>query len=562
MVSGNFVKRSEDKQVKTLSDVRLDYLPRLPSSFADLSSLEIVPDTSFQAPISSSLKELFPHINSQPLVHFQSKKNPSKASPLKVGVVLSGGQAPGGHNVITGLLDALLKLHPESQLIGFLNGPKGIIEGKSRLLTQETVAPYRNQGGFDLLGSGRDKIETQEQFQAAEATVKKLALDGLVVIGGDDSNTNAALLAEFFQNKGNPCRVVGVPKTIDGDLKNSWVEISFGFDTAAKTYAEIIGNIARDALSSNKYYYFIKLMGRSASHLTLECALQTRPNLAFIGEEIEKEKKTLAHVVAAIADVICQRAQGGKNFGVILIPEGIIEFIPEFKQLIQELNQHLSPQSSHAENWRLLSSDEERLKFIQEILSKPSAACFSSLPSAIALQLLLDRDPHGNVYVSKIETERLLIELVEKELKQRKLQGGYQGKFNAQPHFCGYEGRSALPSNFDSQYCYALGHVAALLVHLNANGYLCALRHLTASCENWEPVGVPLVPLMHLEERHGKSKPVIQKALVDLEGKAFQSFKQKRESWKEGEAYRYPGPIQFFGPSFLTDSPCLSLSEE
>lgn len=560
MVSRNSVNAIKHIENKTLSQLRLDYLPPLPPLLSDLESLELVTESfSSKTSSSSKLKEMFPSIGNLPVVRFQKSKAPVKPTPLKVGVVLSGGQASGGHNVITGLLDGLIKLHPQSQLFGFLNGPKGIIENKSKILTEEVVAPYRNQGGFDLLGSGRDKIETPEQFQAAEATVKALGLDGLVIVGGDDSNTNAALLAEFFQSQKNPCRVIGVPKTIDGDLKNEWVEVSFGFDTAAKTYAEIIGNIARDAISAKKYYYFIKLMGRSASHITLECALQTQPNIALIGEEVEERKQTVANVVSDIADGVCLRAAEGKNFGIILIPEGIVEFIPEFKLLIQELNQQLAPAMPHAKKLESLPSREERLNYMKGLLSNPSAACFASLPSEIALQLLLDRDPHGNVQVSRIETERLFINLVEIELKKRKQLGKYNGKFSALPIFCGYEGRSALPSNFDSQYCYSLGHVAALLVHLKATGYLCAIKKLAAPVDDWEPMGAPLVPLMHLEERHGKSKPVIRKALVDLKGNPFNTFKKQRDLWKQQESYRYPGPIQFYGPSFLTEAPSMTL---
>ncbi len=539
---------------------RLEYKPKLPSILHDL--LGLVPIQGEKKAIEdqkASLQKLFPKTYKQPILHFE-KGTQQPAKSLRVGVVLSGGQAPGGHNVISGLYDALKILHSKSYLIGFSDGPQGIIKNKAIEMTAERLAPYRNQGGFDLIGSGRTKIETPEQFAAAEATVKALDLDGLVIIGGDDSNTNAALLAEYFEEKGIKTRVIGVPKTIDGDLKNEWVEVSFGFDTACKIYSEIIGNILKDTLSAKKYYYFIKLMGRSASHIALECALQTHVNMALISEEVAEKKYTLVQLVNQISEMICLRAEQGKQYGTILIPEGIIEFIPEFKQMIQELNQVLaSDQPSHIE---VFKERKDKIDYITHQLSKESAHCFLGLPEDIQEQILLDRDPHGNVQVSKVETERLFIALVDKELKRRKQMGRYQGKFNPQPHFCGYEGRSGLPSNFDSQYCYALGHVAALLIHRGATGYITCVKNLTQPVENWEILGIPIFSMLHMETREGKEKPVIRKALVDLKGQPFSIFSSQREAWMMVDDYCCPGPIQFEGLATITDAPPLTLIYE
>lgn len=517
-----------------LQQERLKFQPKLPKALADISKISSVPQKP-QA-ISGQLKEIFPLTHSQPFLSFSTINKAH--SPLRVGVVLSGGQAPGGHNVISGLFDALKKLNRESRLFGFQNGPSGIIDNKHIEITEAALAPYRNQGGFDIIGSGRTKIETPEQFSAAEKTAKTLNLDGLVIIGGDDSNTNAALLAEYFLSKGCSTKVVGVPKTIDGDLKNEFIEISFGFDTATKTYSEIIGNILRDSLSAKKYYYFVKVMGRSASHIALECALKTHSNITLISEEVEEKKMSLMEIVHSICDIIIARAAKGKDFGVILIPEGIVEFIPEFRQLITELNALLT----------------KELKFDPSQLTEPSGKCFKALPPEIRAQLLMDRDPHGNVQVSKIETERLFIDLVKAELKNRKSAGTYTGKFSAQPHFCGYEGRSCLPSNFDSQYCYALGHVAAMLIDAGATGYMSCVRALTRPVDEWQIAGIPLVTMMNIEERYGKPKPVIKKALVELDGKAFQKFKKMRDQWAIQDEYSNPGPIQFYGPAAISES--------
>lgn len=524
-----------------LQKERLKYQPKLPKILQNPEKLILKEKETLS--VADELAPLFPKTLSQPIVHIEVGA-PLDKKPLKVGVVLSGGQAAGGHNVISGLFDALKKLHPKSRLFGFLNGPKGIIENKTKEITEEMLANYRNQGGFDLIGSGRTKIETSEQFESSEKTVKTLDLDGLVIVGGDDSNTTAALLAEYFLSHEVKTKVVGVPKTIDGDLKNERIEISFGFDTASKTYSEYIGNVLRDTLSAKKYYFFIKLMGRTASHLTLECALQTHPNLTLIGEEIESQKKTVSDITREIADMISERK--GKDYGVILIPEGIIEFIPEFKVLIKELN------ALQAQN---VPNSEIRSRLTQESLK-----AFNSLPKTIQEQLLLDRDPHGNVQVSKIETERLFIELVKEELKKRKDAGTYKGEFSPQPLFCGYEGRSCMPTNFDAQYCYALGYVAALLIASGATGYMSGVQNLAQPPEEWTVGGIPLVSMMTIETRKGKPKPVIKKALVDLSGKLFSHFAKERERWKVDDDYRYPGPIQFFGPQELTDNVTYTLN--
>lgn len=521
-----------------LQRARQAYQPRLPSLLSDLAGLRAKMGERKTSDAN------FPKLGALPTVEF-APGDIQVRHPLKVGVVLSGGQAAGGHNVIAGLFDALKKFHSESSLCGFLNGPQGIIDNRACELTEEGLAPYRNQGGFDLIGSGRTKIETPEQFQAALNTVKERGLDGLVIIGGDDSNTNAALLAEYFVQEGVSTRVVGVPKTIDGDLKNENIEVSFGFDTACKTFSEIIGNIARDSLSAKKYYFFIKLMGRSASHIALECALQTHPNFTLIGEEVAAKKKTLQELTDEICDMISNRAEQGKNYGVILIPEGIIEFIPEFKVLIAELN-------------RL----EKEFKTPRDHLSPEALQCYDSLPEEMQAQLLLERDPHGNVQVSKIETERLFISAVKKELRKRKEAGHYQGKFSAQPLFCGYEGRSCLPSNFDCEYCYALGHVAALLIDGGFTGYMSSVYNLTRPTAEWKVAGIPLPSMITLEERKGKTTPVIKKALVDLQGKPFALFAEHRARWALEDDYCYPGPIQFFGAPEITDQITITLENE
>jgi diphosphate-dependent phosphofructokinase len=513
-----------------LQKERQNYHPIRPALFSSLKNCSFSKETVAS---NEEIRKLFPKSFGQPLLKVK-RGSPKNSTPKRVGAVFSGGQAAGGHNVIAGIFDALREMHAENRCVGFLGGPSGIIKGQSIEITAQSLFNYRNAGGFDLLGSGRTKIETAEQLQNSLASMQKLDLDGLVVIGGDDSNTNAAILAEYFLTHQCKTKVIGVPKTIDGDLQNPYVAISFGFDTACKVYSELIGNIARDALSSKKYTHFIKLMGRSASHIALECALCTQPNMALIGEEIAAQKKTLVQIVHEIVDCISERSKQDKNYGIILIPEGIIEFIPEIGLLIKELN--LLP-SLHQEE-------------VAQKLSVSSLNCFRSLPEKIQKQLLFERDPHGNIQLSLIETEKLLIEKVSEELTKR----DFKGKFTSQSHFFGYEGRAAFPSNFDSNYCYALGMTAALLIDEGYTGYMGFVLNLTKSPTEWEMGGVPLTSLLHLEERKGLLQPVIQKALVDLRGKPFLHFQKNRDKWRIEDAYLFPGPMQFFGPVHLTDS--------
>ncbi|MCI0382552.1 MAG: diphosphate--fructose-6-phosphate 1-phosphotransferase [Chlamydiae bacterium] len=524
-----------------LQKLRRKYPPTLPKilqHFHQVRLKKLGPTTSIKD--QDRLKQLFPKTYGRPL--FEGIEGDArKGRPLKVGVVLSGGQAAGGHNVIAGLFDALHSLDPKSSIFGFLGGPSGIIEGKYKELTEEILHPYRNQGGFDLIGSGRTKIETPDQLAAALKVAQNLKLDGLVIIGGDDSNTNAAVLAEYFLSQNCNTTVVGVPKTIDGDLKSEYIETSFGFDTACKTYSEMIGNIARDAMSAKKYFHFIKLMGRSASHIALECALQTHPTFTLIGEEVAASKKTLSQIVKEISDLITLRSEKGMNYGVILVPEGLIEFIPEIKTLISELN-------------TFATEGEET---ILKKLSANAKKTFNSLPPEIRRQLSLERDPHGNIQVSLIETEKLLLELVTKEI------GGKKGnKFSGLTHFFGYEGRAGFPSNFDANYCYSLGFTAALLVDEKLTGYMSCVKDLHRPVSEWKIMGLPLTMLMNIEVRKGKEKPVIQKALVDLKGKAFSYFDKNRKSWAERDSFCFPGPIQFFGESELVDSIPLTLRIE
>lgn len=542
---------------------RLQYKPKLPPILTKLKRLHAERYEKI-APVSegaSDIHALFPLTASYESVRFVEGEEVS-SRPLTIGCVLSGGQAAGGHNVIIGLFDALKTLHPDARLYGFLNGPSGIIDNDAVELTTEFLAPYRNTGGFDMIGSGRTKIETEEQFRASLETAKALKLDGLVIIGGDDSNTNAALLAEYFQKQGQETVVVGVPKTIDGDLKNENVEISFGFDTACKTYSELIGNILRDSLSAKKYYHFIKLMGRSASHIALECALQTHPNLTLLSEEVAAKGWGVREVTGQIADLLCARAEEGKNYGGILIPEGLIEFFPDFKVLISEINRLLGGEGAHAEALKSKQSADEKVGYISALLTPESRKCYEGIPQSIQLQLILDRDPHGNVKVAQIETERLLIESVRAELKRRKDEGRYKGKFNAQPHYLGYEGRSCFPSNFDADYCYALGHVAVLLIHERLTGFICSVKNLSRPSDQWEPLGIPLATMMTMAERKGKMKPVIDKALVELKGPVFEHFANHRDQWRLEDDYRYPGPIQFFGPQEIADAMTFTLQLE
>ncbi len=545
-----------------LQQARIAYqspLPEMLQSLADIAFTEGPPTESIDN--KPQLAALFPKTYGQPLLHFQ-KGVKGESSPRRIGVVLSGGQAAGGHNVIAGLFDALHSLNPNSTLIGFLGGPSGIISNKSKEITPQLLSSYRNVGGFDMIGSGRTKIETAEQLQSSLTTIITHKLDGLVVIGGDDSNTNAALLAEYFLSKGCKTQVIGVPKTIDGDLKNQHVEVSFGFDTACKVYSEMIGNILRDCLSAKKYTHFIKLMGRSASHITLECALQTHPNMTFIGEEVRAKKSTLQDITKELCDMLCMRAEKGKNYGVILIPEGLIEFIPEIGTLIQELNDNVPHNTSLVSAIDGSVSAESRASLVCKQLSSASATCFKGLPEKIQLQLLLDRDPHGNVQVSRIETEQLLIATCTEELKRRETAGAYKGTFTPISHFFGYEGRSGFPSNFDTHYCYALGTCAATLINGSHTGYMATLQKLTQPVAKWQPMGIPLTMLMTMEQRHGKPKAVIQKRLTDLSGKPFKTFAEKRATWAIDDDYRCPGPIQFWGDKAITEATTLTLHLE
>lgn len=523
---------------------RQQYQPALPPALKEIPQLKSVPAESFS--YDEALAALFPHLKALSAIKFEKSDKATSPKPLRVGVVFSGGQAPGGNNVISGLLDALQSISNSSLLIGFLGGPSGLIEGRSKVLTPEIIAAYRNLGGFDLLGSDRTKLEAQTQASVLK-NVQALDLDGLVIIGGDDSNTNAALLAEYFVAQGAKTQVVGIPKTIDGDLKSSQIEASFGFDTATKVYSDIIGNLSRDSLSAKKYYFFVKLMGRTASSIALECALQTHPNCTLIGEEILREGKTLSDIVTHLADLICERSKISKEYGVVLIPEGLLEFIPDCQKLIQELG---------------TLTDTHSIEAIVNRLSPEAKKCFQAMPEAIRQQLLLDRDPHGNLQVSKIETERLLIEMIKTELQKRSASGTYKGKFNPQPLFCGYEGRSCAPSNFDANYCYALGHVAAALIHNECTGYMAAVKNLALPVEHWQPMGVPLLSMMGFEVRKGKQKVVIRKALVNLNERPFATFKENRTAWALNDDYRYPGAIQYFGPAEVTERITFTLALE
>jgi pyrophosphate--fructose-6-phosphate 1-phosphotransferase len=535
-----------------LQSARFAYSPKLPAilrgSIDKVSAVKGSP--AEPATDQDRLKATFPRTYGLPFVTLAEGANPSIKKAMKIGVILSGGPAPGGHNVIAGIFDGLKAANPASELFGFRGGPGGLVDDNCMDIGSALVDRYRNTGGFDLIGSGRTKIETPEQFEKALETAQRRKLDAVVVIGGDDSNTNAALLAEFFASKGASIAVVGVPKTIDGDLKNESIETSFGFDSATKIYSELIGNICRDAASSRKYWHFIKLMGRSASHIALECAFQTRPNVCLISEEVEAKKMSLGQVIDQIVHSVVIRAEAGENFGVVLIPEGLIEFVPEVKFLIGEINDILAA-TEH--EFKALSSFVDHKAFMLERLTEPSAALFESLPQGIQEQLLWDRDPHGNVQVSRIETEKLLVEMTKARLKVLAASGSYRGRFDYQTHFFGYEGRCGFPSNFDADYCYSLGYTAFVLAASNLTGYLSSVRNLSSPADKWVAGGVPLVSMMNMERRHGSDKPVIKKALVELEGEPFKHFAARREAWALSSNYRLPGGIQYFGPSELTD---------
>ncbi len=541
---------------------RLKYQPKLPASLAKGINHLVMNEGLATEAVSNKeeIKNLFKNTYGKPTVTFQTSAESKQCEKRNVGVILSGGQAPGGHNVIAGLYDALKQANPENKLYGFLGGPSGIIEGKYVEFNDEFINNYRNTGGFDIIGSGRTKLETEEQFQSSWEVCKKLNITAVVIIGGDDSNTNAALLAEWFVAHNANIQVIGCPKTIDGDLKNDQIEISFGFDTATKTYAELIGNIERDANSAKKYWHFIKIMGRSASHVALEAALQTQPNITLISEEVEQKKMSLSSIIDYISGIVAKRAEMGKNFGIAVIPEGLIEFVPELKTMIANLNDIMP--SLEKDSAYTNGSDSEKIAIIENSLSSENSAVFKSLPSLIKSQLLMDRDPHGNVQVSKIETEKLLISMVEAKLAQLKKEGKYSGKFATQSHFFGYEGRCAFPSNFDADYCYSLGFNAFALINFGLTGYLSSVRNLTETANDWLAGGVPLTMMMNMERRHGEMKPVIKKALVELDGPVFKKLESNREDWALNDRYLFPGAIQYFGPSTVCDITTITLKLE
>ncbi len=551
------------EKLSPLQIERLKYQPKLPSSLAGgINNLEMAEGSATQSVRDQEqIKELFKNTYGKPVVTFEKGSSSRNLPSKNVGVILSGGQAPGGHNVIAGLYDALKQANPENKLYGFLGGPSGIIDGKYVEFDDKFINAYRNTGGFDIIGSGRTKLETEEQFQKSLEVCKKLNITAVVIIGGDDSNTNAALLAEWFVKNNTGIQVIGCPKTIDGDLKNDQIEISFGFDTATKTYAELIGNIQRDANSAKKYWHFIKIMGRSASHVALEAALQTQPNITLISEEIEQKKMSLESIINYMCDIIVKRADMGKNFGIAVIPEGLIEFIPEMKSMISNLNDIMASLENDPD-FVNATTIRDKFDIVENRLDPANAKVYNSLPALIKGQLLADRDPHGNVQVSKIETEKLLIEMISTRLESLKSQGDYIGKFNPQSHFFGYEGRCAFPSNFDADYCYSLGFNAFALISFGLTGYLSSVRNLTETADKWVAGGVPLTMMMNMEKRHGEMKPVIQKALVKLDGPVFKQLEENREDWALNDRYLFPGAIQYFGPSCVCDVTTCTLQLE
>ena len=540
-----------------LQQARAAYKPQLPIVLT--GGVKVVEGQPTQsAGDQEDIKNLFPNTYGLPEIRFEKVPATESAEPINVGVILSGGQAPGGHNVISGLFDGIKSINRKSRLYGFLMGPGGLVDHKYKELTADIIDEYRNTGGFDIIGSGRTKLETKEQFDKGLEILRELDIKALVIIGGDDSNTNAAILAEYYKAIGAGVQVIGVPKTIDGDLKNDVIETSFGFDTATKVYSEVIGNIQRDCNSAKKYWHFIKLMGRSASHIALECALQCQPNVCIVSEEVEAKNMTLAQVVDDIAESVVARANDGNNYGVVLIPEGLIEFIPAVKALIAELNDLLA---AKAGEFAAIDPEKQR-EWVVAQLSEENAKTYASLPAGVARQLTLDRDPHGNVQVSLIETEKLLSEMVGKRLEQLAAEGKYKGKYATMHHFFGYEGRCADPSNFDANYCYALGYTAACLIAAGKTGYMSSLRNLTFAPVNWIAGGIPITMMMNMERRHGEMKPVIRKALVELDGAPFLKFAKERDQWKRETCYVYPGPIQYFGPVEVCDQPSLTLVYE
>ena len=547
--------------ISALQKARAEYQPKLPKSLrgavklVDGAATESIAD-------QAEIKALFPNTYGMPLISFEEGTEVANVPACNVGVILSGGQAPGGHNVISGIFDGMKKLNADSKLYGFLGGPGGLVDHEYMEITAEYLEGFRNTGGFDIIGSGRTKLEEDAQYDKGLEILKKLNIKALVIIGGDDSNTNACVLAEYYAAKKAGVQVVGCPKTIDGDLKNEMIETSFGFDTAVKVYSELIGNIQRDANSAKKYWHFIKLMGRSASHIGLEAALQTRPNITLISEEVAEKKQTLEEIVDYMAAVVAKRAANGDNFGVALIPEGLVEFVPEMKALIAELNDLLAEGSKTEQKFKSFTDEVAGRKFVASILSPESAKVYMSLPAGIAAQLTLDRDPHGNVQVSLIETEKLLGEMVKTKLADMKAAGGFKGKFGTQYHFFGYEGRCAAPSNFDADYCYSLGYTASVLISAGKTGYMSSVRNTTAPADQWIAGGVPVTMMMNMEKRHGHMKPVIQKALVELDGAPFNFLATNREKWAIETCYLYPGPIQYWGPTEVCDRPTVTLQLE
>ena len=533
---------------------RAAYQPKLPKALQGAVKVKEGAATQSVGD-QEEIKKLFPNTYGMPIVEFEPATEANNTK-MNVGIILSGGQAPGGHNVITGLFDQIKKLNPENRLFGFILGPGGLVDHNYMELTADIIDEYRNTGGFDMIGSGRTKLEKVDQFEKGLEIIRELNIKAIVIIGGDDSNTNACVLAEYYAAKNYGVQVIGCPKTIDGDLKNDQIETSFGFDTACKTYSELIGNIERDCNSARKYWHFIKVMGRSASHIALECALQTQPNICLISEEIEQKGMSLDDIVDYIANAVCQRAADGNNFGTVIIPEGVIEFIPAIKKLISQLNDVLAmPEAKNLDR-------HESIDFVKAHLTDENLAVFNSLPTGVARQLALDRDPHGNVQVSLIETEKLLSTMVAQKLEKMKKEGKYTGKFSAQHHFFGYEGRCAAPSNFDADYCYALGTSAAQLIANGKTGYMAIVKNTTAPAEQWIAGGVPITMMMNMEKRAGEMKPVIRKALVELDGAPFKEFAAHREEWARKTAYVYPGPIQYWGPTEVCDQPTKTLALE
>ena len=537
-----------------LQMARAAYQPKLPKALQGAVKVKEGAATQSVGD-QEEIKKLFPNTYGMPIVEFEPATEANNTK-MNVGIILSGGQAPGGHNVTTGLFDQIKKLNPENRLFGFILGPGGLVDHNYMELTADIIDEYRNTGGFDMIGSGRTKLEKVDQFEKGLEIIRELNIKAIVIIGGDDSNTNACVLAEYYAAKNYGVQVIGCPKTIDGDLKNDQIETSFGFDTACKTYSELIGNIERDCNSARKYWHFIKVMGRSASHIALECALQTQPNICLISEEIEKKGMSLDDIVTYIANAVCQRAADGNNFGTVIIPEGVIEFIPAIKKLIAQLNDVLAlPEAKNLDR-------HESIDFVKAHLTEENLAVFNSLPTGVARQLALDRDPHGNVQVSLIETEKLLSTMVAQKLEKMKKEGKYAGKFSAQHHFFGYEGRCAAPSNFDADYCYALGTSAAQLIANGKTGYMAIVKNTTAPAEQWIAGGVPITMMMNMEKRAGEMKPVIRKALVELDGAPFKTFAAQRDLWARETAYVYPGPIQYWGPTEVCDQPTRTLALE